>query len=211
MDPKAFNDLMKARHSVRVFQKKEIPEETLKEIIRTALQTPSWCNNQPWNIYVASGKTLTEIRNIWESKGKEGIKGYSDLPPGHRTDYSERSQKTMEIFFKDVGALFQDPKFKPFVDTANHLYYAPTLVYLTISKKINQYSILDLGALEMSIVLSAKSYGVDSLIAYESIKYADVIRKYCKVPDDESIIIGIALGYEDEEIKSDFRSKKTLC
>ena len=60
----------------------------------------------------------------------------------------------------------------------------------------------------MSIVLSAKSYGVDSLIAYESIKYADVIRKYCKVPDDESIIIGIALCYEDEEIKSDFRSKK---
>ena len=77
MDPKSFNNLMKARHSVRVFQKKEIPDETLKEIIKTALQTPSWCNNQPWNIYVASGKTLTEIRNIWESKGKEGIKGYS--------------------------------------------------------------------------------------------------------------------------------------
>ena len=50
----------------------------------------------------------------------------------------------------------------------------------------------------MALVLSAKAHGVDSLIAYESIKYPDVIRKNCKIPDDEDIIIGIGLGYEDD-------------
>ena len=38
MDAKHFEELMKARHSVRYFQKKEIPENTLKQIITTALQ-----------------------------------------------------------------------------------------------------------------------------------------------------------------------------
>ena len=60
----------------------------------------------------------------------------------------------------------------------------------------------------MSILLSAKSHGVDSLITYEIIKYPDVIRKFCKIPDDEQIAIGIALGYEDDNILNKFRTEK---
>ena len=206
MDSKQFEELMKARHSVRYFQKKEIPENTLKQIITTALLAPSWCNSQAWNIYVASGKTLSEIRNIWISKNKEGIKGYSDLPPGHRTDASERSQKSMEQFFKEMGEFTKDLKLLQ--DCQYFLFNAPTIVYLTLPKGAIQYSILDLGALEMSILLSAKSHGVDSLIAYESIKYPDVLRKYCKIPDNEEIVIGIALGYEDDNVTNKFRAGK---
>jgi hypothetical protein len=45
--------------------------------------------------------------------------------------------------------------------------------------------------------------------AYEAIKYPDVIRKYIKVPDDEDIVIGIALGFEDKEnIVSKIKAKK---
>ena len=60
----------------------------------------------------------------------------------------------------------------------------------------------------MSILLAAKSHGVDSLVAYESIKYPDVLRKYCKIPDNEEIVIGIPLGYEDDNITNKFRAKK---
>ena len=98
----AFKHLMAERHSARLFQKKEIPQETLKSIISTALDSPSWCNSQPWNIYVASGNTLSEIRKIWISKNEKGEKGYSDLDQGHRTDFSERCQKTIEFVEKRV-------------------------------------------------------------------------------------------------------------
>ena len=206
MNAKQFEELMKARHSVRYYQKKEIPENTLKQIITTALQAPSWCNSQAWNIYVASGKTLSEIRNIWISKNKEGIKGYSDIPHGHRTDASQRSQKSMEQFFKGMSEFAKDPKLLQ--DCQHYLFDAPTIVYLTLQKGVTQYSILDLGALEMSIVLSAKSNGVDSLIAYETIKYPDVLRKFCKIPENEDIVIGIALGYEDDNVVNKFRAEK---
>lgn len=66
-----FNELMKEIHSERKFQKKEIPEKTLKEIMSTSLLSPSWCNSQPWNIYIASGNTLEEIKKIWISKIKK--------------------------------------------------------------------------------------------------------------------------------------------
>ena len=208
MNAENFEKLMNERHSVRYFQKKEIPQDTLKKIISLALKSPSWCNSQAWNIYVASGKTLSEIRNIWISKNKEKIKGYADLPPGHRTDASERSQKVMDKLFKDVGEFTKEQNLQSFMDCQAFLFNAPTIVYLTLPKGAVKYSILDLGALEMSILLAAKSHGVDSLIAYGAIKYPDVLRKFCNIPDNEDIIIGIALGYEDDNILNKFRAEK---
>ena len=57
-----FEELMKERHSARDFLQKEIPEEILKKIVQISLDSPSWCNSQPWNIYVVTGKPLEEIK-----------------------------------------------------------------------------------------------------------------------------------------------------
>ena len=40
----------------------------------------------------------------------------------------------------------------------------------------------------MSVIAAAKEHGIDSVPAYEAIKYPDIIRKYVKVPNDEDII-----------------------
>ena len=61
----------------------------------------------------------------------------------------------------------------------------------------------------MSIMLSAKAHGIDSVPAYEAISYPDILRKHMKIPDDEDIVIGIALGYEDKDsILNKFKSTK---
>ena len=61
----------------------------------------------------------------------------------------------------------------------------------------------------MSIMLSAKAHGIDSVAAYEAIIYPDILRKHMKIPDDEDIVIGIALGYEDKDsILNKYKSTK---
>ena len=199
-----FKELMKERHSCRKFQSKPIPEEVLKDIIAISLDSPSWCNSQPWNIYVASGKTMEEIRKEWISKCEQKIKGYADVPPGHRTDASERSQATMAKFFEQWDKL---PK-KDTDECNANLFNAPTMIYLTLAKGQTKYSILDLGTLEMAIMLAAKDHGVDSIPAYTTIMYPDILRKYLKISDKEDIVIGIALGYEEKCKLNDHRSVK---
>ena len=89
------------------------------------------------------------------------------------------------------------------------MFNAPTLVYITVPKKRNDFFIFDCGALEMSIMLSAIEKDIDSVSAYHSIKYPDILRKNLKIPDDEDIVIGIALGYEDKDnILSKIKSEK---
>ena len=204
-----FDELMKDRHSARDFQSKEIPEETLKKIITIALDSPSWCNSQPWKIYVVTGKPLEEIRKIWISKNDEKIKGYADLQPVHRTEFSERCQKNMEEEFKLIKEKTNDPEMTSFWRKNIECFNAPAVVYLALHKGHSKWSCYDLGGFGMALMLAAKDLGVDSVVAYELVKYPDVLRKYVKIPDDEDIAVGIALGYENDDIVNKFRAKKS--
>ena len=203
-----FKELMKQRHSARKFQQKEIPEETLKSIITTALDSPSWCNSQPWNVYVVSGKPLEEIKKVWISKNDEKIKGYADIQPVHRTEFSERCQKNMQEEFKLIEEKTKDPELKTFWRYNIECFNAPAIVYLTVHKGHSKWSIYDLGGFGMALMLAAKDHGVDSVVAYELAKYPDVLRQYAKIPDSEDIAVGIALGYETEDDVNKFRAKK---
>ena len=200
-----FRELMKERHSCRKFQSKKIPEEVLKDIISISLMSPSWCNSQPWTIYVATGNTLEEIRKEWISKNKEKVKGYADINPGHRTDFSERSQATMAKFFKIGDNLTNKNELE---ESNADFFNAQAMVYLTLNKGHQPYYVLDLGGIEMAIMLAAKDHGVDSIPAYTTIMYPDVLRKYMKISDKEDIVIGVALGYEEKSPLNDLRSEK---
>ena len=79
---------------------------------------------------------------------------------------------------------------------------------LTVHKGHSEWSIYDLGGFGMSLMLAAKDLGVDSVVAYELTKYPDVLRKYVNIPDTEDIAIGIAFGYESDDIVNKFRAKK---
>ena len=195
----SFKDLMKQRHSTRCFLSKPIPEDILKDIIETSLASPSWCNSQAWSIYVSSGKIQEKIREEWIAKNKEGIKGYADIHPGHRTDCAERCQNSMKEFFDGFKDLLKDPDTKQLWNANFSLFNAPTIVYLTVPKKRTNYSLLDIGAIEMAIILASKDYGIDSIPAYEAVKYPDILRKHLKIPEDEDIYVGISLGYADPE------------
>ena len=88
------------------------------------------------------------------------------------------------------------------------MFKAPAVVYLTLNKGHMPYSLLDLGGIEMAIMLAAKDHGVDSIPAYTTIMYPDVLRKYLKISEKEDIAIGIALGYEEKCPLNDMRSEK---
>jgi len=63
--------------------------------------------------------------------------------------------------------------------------------------------------LAQSIMLEAQQYGLGSIPAYNLVAYPDLIRKELKIPDDLSIIIGIALGYSDtQHPQNKFRSPR---
>ena len=108
-----------------------------------------------------------------------------------------------------LAEILNDPDTKILWEENVILFDAPHIVYITIPKKRTLYNIFDSGAIEMSIMAAATEHGVDSVAAYGTIKYPNTLRKYMKIPDDEDIIIGVALGFEDKgHILSKIKAKR---
>ena len=203
-----FRNVVNERHSVRNFSDRVISEEVLKEIVSTAARTPSWENNQPWNIYIATGESLQKIRQVWKDKYAAGIKGKADMAVGHRTNYSERSQKNMENFMADCEEKTGDKDLANFLKDNEQLFHAPAIAYLTLEKGVTGWAVYDLGAFGMTLMLAAKDAGVDSIPAYEFVKYPEELRNIIGIPENEDVVMGIGLGYAAEDLLNDYRSTR---
>ena len=53
-------------------------------------------------------------------------------------------------------------------------------------------------------MLAAKSRGVDSIAAYSTVIYPEEVRGIVGIPDDEILVIGIALGYASDDAINTF-------
>ena len=199
-----FKQLMIERHSTRKFQSKEIPKEILKDILSTSLLSPSWTNSQPWKIYIASGKALSEIKKIYSNNYEQKAEDKPDMPFAHRNEFSKASQNNMAELIKS----FKEKANSEIMDYNYILFNAPSIVYLCLNKGYSKWSAYDLGALSMAIMLAAKDRGIDSIPAASVVRYPDILRKFLKIPDDEDIIVGIALGYEEKCDANDYRANK---
>lgn len=60
MDYESFLNLIKARHSCRSYQAKDVPEELIVKCLEAARLSPSACNKQPWRFIVVKNKESRE-------------------------------------------------------------------------------------------------------------------------------------------------------
>ncbi len=61
------------RRSIRSFEDKELPKETILEIVEAGRNAPSGCNMQPWYFTIVTNKKLLEEINL---KTKELMKSF---------------------------------------------------------------------------------------------------------------------------------------
>ncbi len=57
-------------------------------------------------------------------------------------------------------------------------------------------------------MLSAASRGIDSIPAYEFVKFPEMVRSYLGIPDDELVAIGVGLGYASDIAMNGYRSPR---
>lgn len=185
------------RHSTRYFTDQEVPLSDIKEILSLAQQAPSWVNSQPQHIYLATGKSLENIRQGYKQKTQNGEHGNPELPVLSRKYWSQQSQSNMSFWSKGVNDNLGSDWQSIMSTAATKLYNAPTIIYLTLPKDYSQWSLYDLGAFGQTLTLAATDKGISSMTAYQLIKYPDILRQNLPISNDDVIISGIGLGYRD--------------
>ena len=190
----SFLEVVKSRHSVRKFKSDPVSDDLIKSILETATASPSWCNSQPWKVIVATGETLNTIRSEFIRLRAAETDLDMDIPSLHRTDLSKESAQCMGQFFS-----LDDLKNPDFINNQMPFFDAPAVIYFTVPKTHSEYSVLDIGGFYMTVMLAAKAKGLDTIPAAATVNFCGVLHRVLSVPQEESFLIGIALGYAADD------------
>jgi nitroreductase len=205
-------EAIQARHSVRDFLSRPVPKDIVMKTMEAATRSPSGGNGQPWEIFVASGATMENIRKAYQERaqgdaGGPGGPGGSGVPP-LPAFVQERMATIRNERLKLLGLDPADPASgKVFMEWRSRLFGAQVLAVICMDKALSSY--LDIGMLVQTICLAAQNFGVDSLIASAFVSQPDILHKELEILESLNIVIGIGLGYPDpESIINTYRSPR---
>lgn len=206
-----FTKVVNERHSTRKFLNKPIDESILNEIIHEAQRTPSWANAQPWQVIIATGETLKKIQKNHLRLSNQGIPGDSDMETAHRTEWADYARNNIGQWNNALVRHLQNNNLSTYEysDTQTTLFKASAIVYLTVRAPLNDWEIFDIGAFSQTLMLSAANKGIQSIPAYELVRYPNELRRVFGFSSNQKFLMGVALGYEDDEsIINDFRTTR---
>lgn len=194
-------EVVKNRRSIRGFLPKAVPEETIRELIRTSLWAPSWGNTQPWEFVVATGDPLNQFKKENREALFSGKKTNPDIPmpevwpEANKRRYNEIGKSLLESLSvardDKVGRL-------QYYGQMFSLFDAPAFLMILLDRELLlEYAMLDVGLFLQTFLLLAHSKGLGGIPLAVSVNYPEIIRRLFSIPDNKRIIIGVALGWPD--------------
>lgn len=191
------------RRSIRGFQEKPVDRSVIEEIIALAMQAPSSMNTQPWHLHVLTGEPLDRIRADNTERNLAGV-APSRESRGAGPYEGDHRQRQIEIaiqLFQAMGIARDDKeKRQDWVLRGFRQFDAPVSIVVTYDRALQDGDIaqFDCGALVNGLVNAAWARGLGCVINSQGIMHSPVVRKHAGIPDDQVIMICVAMGYPDD-------------
>ena len=189
-----FFNLMDKRRSVRFFSDKDVPEEVINNIIKTASTAPSGAHKQPWTFCVINSKTLKH-----ELREKAEIE--------ERINYKSRMSETWK---RDLAHLGTDDV-KEFIDIAPWIIVVMRKPYDfdENGKKLNNYYVNEsVGIASGFLIAAIHNAGLTTLTHTPS--PMAFISKVLNRPENEKPYLLLPVGYPSDDCKVPNLKRKKL-
>lgn len=196
-------DAMQSRFTCRAFTPELVDGDTIIKIMEAARQAPSWGNTQPWEIFIASGKSADRLRQAYTERFAQHVPAHPDIPRPLPKDWPEALKRRYETLRNDrsdfLGLDRDDQKDMRSLMVCNFCFFdAPAVIFLCMDRTLTPWSLFDLGSLSQSIMLSACAYGLGTAVAVQLASYPDLVRQELDIPENLAVCIGIAIGHIDQ-------------
>ena len=198
-----YDDVVMGRRSIRGYLDKPVPKALVREVLELAMRAPTSFNTQPWNFFVASGDALDKIR---KGNVENILAGVPDSrEPRYHGEY-EGEHRARQIgvakqLFGAMGIVREDKAGRQdWVMRGFRQFDAPVSIVVTYDKSIRGGDIgpFDCGGVVNALVNAAWSRGLGCVINSQGIMQSPVVREHAQIPDDQSIMICVAMGWPDE-------------
>ena len=191
-----------SRRSVRAFLPRPVDEATIRDILEVAARAPSGTNMQPWRVYVATGAVKQHIGDAILNCGIRAEKAewdeYKYYPDQFFEPYLTRRRANGFGLYSVLGIGRREVDRMRAQHDRNFVFFdAPVGMIFTIDRRLNQGSWIDYGMFLQNIMIAARARGLDTCPQAAFAPYHRQIRPVLGITDEEVVVCGMALGYED--------------
>lgn len=204
----AVEDIVQRRYSCRAYLPTPVPKETVEEILALASRAPSGTNTQPWKVWVLTGESKTRLseRILAAFNDPEEAATHTDCyqyyPKKWVSPYIDRRRTVGLALYKLLGIEKGDSSRMHEQHGRNYKFFdAPVGLIFTTDALMEQGSYLDYGMFLQNVMLLAKARGLDTCPQAAFLQFHRVIRDELGLPENETVVCGMALGYADNEAK----------
>ena len=198
-----YQEVVMGRRSIRGVLDKPVSKQMINEVLSMAIRAPSSLNTQPWNFYVVSGAPLDAIRKGNTERNLAGVPDSREFR-GHGPYEGDHRMRQIEIAKQLFAAMSIEREDKvarqDWVLRGFRQFDAPVSIVVTYDRSIHGGDIapFDCGGVTNALVNAAWSKGLGCVINSQGIMQSPVVREHAGIPDDQVIMICVAMGYPDE-------------
>ncbi len=200
------------RKSIRGFKSTPIPDDVMNKVLQAVANSPSYTNTQPWELAVVCGQKRNELSKILYDLAAAKAPSKPDLPmpAAWPPEMEARSREHGARRLNTLGIARDDEEGRERLRLMNFEFYgAPCAIFLFADRSLGAWSIFDMGLCAQSLCLAAHGLGLGTVLQASVTNYADAIRKFLGISESKQLVIGISIGYPDEEAKlNEYRALK---
>jgi nitroreductase len=193
-----------SRKSIRAFLPTAVPRETLEDILRVASRAPSGTNTQPWNVWVLTGDSKTELsRKILAAyddpeEAATHKEEYAYYPVEWRSPFIDRRRKIGWDLYGLLQIGKTDKSRMHDQHGRNYTFFdAPVGLMFTIDRVMQQGSWLDFGMFLQNIMVAARARGLDTCPQAAFTQFHRIIMEHLGAPAGHMLVCGMSLGHAD--------------
>ena len=193
-----------SRRSIRAYLPQAVAHEDILHILQVAGRAPSGTNTQPWKVYVLEGERKRELSSAIlaihndPEQAKLHTEEYAYYPREWVSPYVDRRRKVGWDLYALLGLTRDNKAGMAAQHGRNYEFFgAPIGLIFTIDRIMEQGSWLDYGMFLQSVMVAARGRGLDTCPQAAFTQYHRVISSVLNIPDNETVVCGMALGYAD--------------
>ncbi|MEH2509201.1 nitroreductase [Nitrobacteraceae bacterium AZCC 1564] len=197
--------VIKSRFACRSFTDRVVPQRLVEEVLETARFAPSGANIQPWRVYVVAGAKKDELSAVL-------LKAHEEARDQHTSEYQyyasplpepyvSRRNEFGQLYYGALGIQQSDMPARARQTAKNYSFFGAAVgLIITIDRRLQIGSWLDLGMFLQNIMIAAGARGLQTCPQETFAKYHKILRKFLPITSDETVVCGMSLGYGKENV-----------
>jgi nitroreductase len=203
-EQQAVDAAITSRRSIRAYTPQPVAREDILQILQVAGRAPSGTNTQPWKVYVLEGERKQELSSAIlaihndPEQARLHTEEYAYYPREWVSPYIDRRRKVGWDLYALLGLTRDNKAGMAAQHGRNYEFFgAPIGLIFTIDRIMEQGSWLDYGMFLQSVMVAARGRGLDTCPQAAFTQYHRVIGSVLNIPENETVVCGMALGYAD--------------